>query len=62
MMLQLEKKKIALETGEEYAYVEYGHGPHEVLLLHAVYVAGETPTVTLELAKPLETLDTILAK
>jgi len=37
-------------------------GLDSLSLLHAVYVAGDTPTVTLELAKPLETLDTILAK
>ncbi len=37
-------------------------GLDSLSLLHAEYVAGDTPTVNLVLAKPLETLDTILAK
>ena len=40
MMLHLEKKKINLATGEQYAYVEYGHGPHEVVLLHGNMSSG----------------------
>jgi ABC-type branched-subunit amino acid transport system substrate-binding protein len=38
------------------------HGLDSLSLLHAEYVAGETPTVNLVLAKPLETLPQIMAK
>lgn len=38
------------------------HGLDSLSLLHAEYVAGDTPTVNLVLAKPLETLPQIMAK
>ena len=38
------------------------HGLDQLSLLKAEYVAGDTPTVNLVLAKPLESLTTIMAK
>lgn len=38
------------------------HGLDSLSLLQAEYVAGDTPTVNLVLAKPLETLPEIMAK